>query len=163
MITQQESPVAADRNVIVQPRIQNPAAILPEAGPGIQALLTAAYRGGVPRKTTELVHLRVSQINGCSACLESGSRKSGESAERLATLPAWRHAPHFTEAERAALALAEEMTRLADRGDAVPDAVWNEAARHYDEKGLAALVLWTALVNLFNRFNVSTRQPAGNW
>jgi AhpD family alkylhydroperoxidase len=144
--------------------MKNPAALLPDAGPAIQTLITAAYRGGVPRKTLELVHLRVSQINGCSVCVDSGSRsakKFGESDERLFAVAAWRHAPYFSDAERAALALAESVTRLADRSDPVPDDVWNEASRHYDEKGLAALVLWIALGNLFNRFNVSTAQLAG--
>ena len=149
-----------------KPRMRNPAMVLPEVGPAIQALLAAVNQGGVSRKTLDLVHLRVSQINGCSACLEGGSRgakKAGETDERLHTVAAWRHAPHFSEAERAALALGEAATRLADRADAVPDEVWNEAARHYDEKGLAALVLWIALANVFNRLNVSTRQGSPSW
>jgi alkylhydroperoxidase family enzyme len=74
---------------------------------------------------------------------------------------AWREAPWFTDAERAALALAEAITRLADRPDAVPDPVWDEAARHYDEPQLAALILWIATTNLFNRLNATIREPAG--
>jgi len=108
--------------------------------------------------------LRVSQINACSACLDSGSRqakKAGETDERLFALAGWRHAPYYTDAERAALALGEAMTRLADGPDPVPDAIWNEAADYYDEKGLAALVLWIGLVNVFNRVNVATAQVAG--
>ena len=120
----------------------------------------------MPVTTLELVHLRASQINGCSFCVDLGAhnlKKAGETDERLFAVAAWREAPYFTDAERAALALAEAVTRLADQADPVPDAVWNEAARHYDEKGLAALVLMIATTNLFNRVNVTTRQPAGSW
>lgn len=148
----------------MEPRMKNPAMLFPEAGEAIQKLVAAAYRGGVPRQTLELVHLRVSQINGCGACLDSGSRqakKSGETDERLFALAGWRHAPYYSDAERAALELGEAMTRFADQPDAVPDPIWAEAASHYDEKGLAALVLWISLVNLFNRFNVATRVVAG--
>ena len=163
---QTTSTLAPEQPLTTTPRLANPAAILPDAGPAIQSLAAAAFRGGVPRRTLELVHLRVSQINGCSACVDSGSRgarQAGESDARLFAVAAWRHASCFTQSERAALALAEEITRLADRADAVPDEVWNEAARHYDEQGLAALVLWTAVSNLFNRLNVSTRQRPGSW
>ncbi|HWE31162.1 MAG TPA: carboxymuconolactone decarboxylase family protein, partial [Polyangia bacterium] len=111
-----------------------------------------------------LMHLRASQINGCSVCIDGGARqlkKAGETDERLFTVAAWREAPYFTDAERAALALAEAVTRLSDRADPVPDAIWNEAARHFDERTLAALVLAIGTVNLFNRANVTTRQVAG--
>jgi AhpD family alkylhydroperoxidase len=120
----------------------------------------------VPKPTLELVHLRASQINGCSACVDAGARsakKAGETDDRLFAVAAWREAPYFTDAERAALALAEAATRLADRADAVPDEVWDEAARHYDEQGLAALTLMIAVTNLFNRLNATTRQVAGAW
>jgi AhpD family alkylhydroperoxidase len=150
----------------MQPRISNPATIFPGATQGVQAMLKATREGGVAPTTLELVHLRTSQINGCSFCVDSGwrsARKAGESDERLFAVAAWREAPYFTDAERAALALAEAMTRLSDRSDPVPDAVWDEAARHYDEKGLAALVLMIATTNLFNRVNVATRQLAGSW
>jgi AhpD family alkylhydroperoxidase len=152
----------------MQPRMSNPATILPDATEGIQALIKATRKGGVPHKTLELVHLRASQINGCSFCVDSGARsarKTGETEERLATVAAWREAPYFTDAERAALALTEAVTRLADKADPVPDEIWNEAARHYDEKGLAALLLMIATTNLFNRLNAPTRQVAGsqNW
>ena len=112
------------------------------------------------------MHLRVSQINGCSACVDSGAkaaRKAGETEERLATVVAWREAPYFSDAERAALALAEAATRLADRPDPVPDGVWDDAADHFDEKGLAAIVLMIGVTNLFNRLNATTRQVAGAW
>ncbi len=149
----------------MQARMSNPVAILPNASEGIQALMKAAYKVGVPRKTLGLVHLRASQINGCSYCVDSGARsakKEGETDERLFAVAAWRETPYFTEAERAALALTEAATRLADQPDAVSDEIWNEAARHYDEKGLAAIVLMIATTNLFNRLNATTRQMAGN-
>ena len=88
---------------------------------------------------------------------------AGETDERLATVAAWRESPFFTDAERAALALAEATTRLSDRTDPVPDDVWEEAARHYDEKGLAAIILMIVTINIYNRLNVSTRQVAGAW
>ncbi|MEU4550121.1 carboxymuconolactone decarboxylase family protein [Nonomuraea dietziae] len=147
-------------------RMPNPVTVLPGAMQPLMKILEVAKQGGVPETTLELVHLRVSQVNGCSACVDGGSRtarKSGESEERLWAVTAWRETPYFTDAERAALALAESATRLADRPDAVPDQVWDEAARHYDERGLAALVLMIGATNLFNRLNASTRQIAGAW
>jgi AhpD family alkylhydroperoxidase len=144
--------------------MSNPATILPDATDGIQALLKATRKGGVPQAVLELVHLRASQINGCSFCVDSGVRnakRAGESDERLFAVSAWRDAPYFTDAERAALALTEAVTRLADRTDPVPDAIWDEAARRYDEQGLAALILMIATTNLFNRLNASTKQVAG--
>ena len=143
-------------------RMNNPATILPDASDGIQTLLKAVYKSGVPRKTLELVHLRASQINGCSFCVDSGARsakKAGETDERLFAVAAWRETPYFADAERAAL--AEAVTRLADRSDPVPDSIWEEAARHYEEKGLAAIILMIAITNLFNRVNITVRQPAG--
>jgi AhpD family alkylhydroperoxidase len=148
----------------MQARMKNPAEIIPEAMQAIQALNKATYQGGVPATTLALMHLRASQINGCSSCVQSGTthaRKSGETDDRLATVAAWRDAPYFTDAERAALALTEAVTRLADRPDPVPDQLWDEVAKHYDEQGLAALLLWIATSNVFNRLNISTRQIAG--
>jgi AhpD family alkylhydroperoxidase len=149
-----------------QPRMKNPAAIIPGAWQAIQAMHDSTGKGGVPAATLALVHLRASQINGCSSCVDSGSRgarKAGETDERLFAVAAWRDTPYFTAPERAALALTEAVTRLSDRADPVPDEVWDEAARHYDEKGLAALVLMIATTNVFNRLNVTTRQIAGSW
>src|SRR2546423_7329084 len=149
---------------MMQARMSNPTMILPEATRGIQALLRATRQGGVPSATLELVHLRASQINGCSYCVDSGARsakKAGETDERLFAVAAWRETPYFTDAERAALALAEAVTRLADRSDPVPDEIWEEATRHYDEKGLAAIILMIAMTNLFNRVNITVKQPAG--
>jgi AhpD family alkylhydroperoxidase len=149
----------------MQARMKNPTAVLPGANEAIKGLAAAAYKGSVQPKILQLVHLRASQINGCAWCVDSGARHAktaGETDERLfAVVAAWRDAPYFTDAERAALALAEAITRLVDNPDPVPDAIWDEAARHYDEKGLAALVLWIATTNLFNRLNATTRQVAG--
>ena len=150
----------------MQARIKNPAMIVPDAMQALQALGTCLENGGVPRRTLELVHLRASQINGCSVCVDGHhriARKTGETDERLFAVAAWRDAPYFTDAERAALALAEAVTRLSDRADPVPDEVWNEAVRHYDERALASLVLAIASVNVWNRLNVATRQVAGEW
>ena len=149
----------------MQARMSNPAMILPDAMNAIQTLLKATRKGGVPSATLELVHLRASQINGCSFCVDSGARsakKAGETDERLFAVAAWREAPYFTDAERAALALTEAVTRLADRADPVPDSIWDEATRYYDEQGLAALILMIATTNLFNRHNATTRQVAGS-
>ncbi len=150
----------------MQPRMGHPAMILPDAMATLQALGACVGKGGVPSPTLELVHLRASQINGCSVCLDGHARiakKNGEADERLFTLAAWRDAPYFSDAERAALALTEAVTRLSDRTDPVPDEVWDEAARHYDEAALAALVLAIANINVWNRLNVATRQVAGEW
>ncbi|GGU35248.1 carboxymuconolactone decarboxylase family protein [Streptomyces violascens] len=148
----------------MQARMPNPAQVIPSAMPAILNVIKAAQEGGVDGSTLELVHLRASQINGCAPCVYGGiasARKNGVSEDQLATVVTWREAPYFSDAERAALALAEAATRLADRPDAVSDEVWDEAARHYDEKGLASLVLMIGVTNLFNRLNASTRQIAG--
>ncbi len=114
---------------------------------------------------TELVLLRASQINGCSVCVDMhtrGARRGGETEERLHAVAAWRDTAHFSDAERAAPALAESVTRLSDRPDPVPDEVWDEAARHSDEVALASLLVAIGLINFFNRINVATRQGAGS-
>jgi len=149
----------------MQSRMPNPVAILPDALKAMHAL-GAAADAGVPAKTRELIHLRASQINGCGVCVDMHPRiakKAGETDERLFAVAAWRETPYFTEAERAALALTEAVTRLADKPDPVPDEIWNEAARHYDEKALAALLVSIGVINVWNRFNAATRQIAGNW
>lgn len=146
------------------PRMKNPAAVLPGATPALLELVRIANQGGVPEEILGLVHLRASQINGCSFCVIGGAVKAkeqGESDERLFAVAAWREAPYFSDAERAALALAESATRLADSSDPVPDDVWAEAAAHFDEKQLASIVLWVGVTNLFNRLNAVTRQPGG--
>jgi AhpD family alkylhydroperoxidase len=139
--------------------------ILPGVMQSLQGLAKSAEKSGVPAATLELTHLRASQINGCSVCVDMSVRfnKAGESQERLILVSAWQDAPFFNDAERAALALSEAVTRLSDRSDPVPDDIWNEAKRHYNEPQLAALILWIATTNLWNRLNVSTRQVAGEW
>jgi AhpD family alkylhydroperoxidase len=147
-------------------RMKNPALVIPEAMTAIQALVASTQKGGVDEMTLGLVHMRASQINGCSFCVDYGwknGKNAGESEERLFAVAAWRESPHFNDAERAALALAECVTRLADRPDPVPDEIWEEAARHYDEAGLSALLLMIATTNVFNRLNVATHQRAGSW
>ena len=123
------------------------------------------YAGGVPPQTLELVHLRASQLNSCSACVDAGvasAAKAGVSPEKLLTLAAWYEDPRFDDAERAALALTEAATRLSDRPGAVTDEIWAEAARHYDERQLGALALMVAITNFFNRLNTTFLVPAGN-
>lgn len=149
----------------IRARMTNPAMVLPDAMRALLALGKAANKGGVPPRTVLLVQLRASQINGCSYCVDMHARdlkKAGETDERIFAVSAWREALYFTDAERAALALAEAATRLSDRADAVSDEIWEEAARHYDEQALAALVIEIALINAWNRLTVTTRQPAGS-
>ena len=148
----------------MEARLKNPATIVPGAMQAIQALIASVHKAGTPPEILHLAHLRASQINGCGPCVDGGvkqARQAGESEERLFAVSAWRDTPYFSDAERAALALAEAMTRLDDRSDPVPDHVWAEAAKHYDERALSGLVLWIATTNLFNRVNVTTRQVAG--
>jgi AhpD family alkylhydroperoxidase len=149
----------------MQARMSNPVMIVPDAMQAMLALATCTGKGGVPTRTLDLVYLRASQINGCSLCVEMHARdlrKIGETDERLFAVAAWREAPYFTDAERAALALAEAATRLSDRADPVSDEVWDEVARHYDEQARAALVIAIAGINAWNRLNVTTRQVAGS-
>jgi AhpD family alkylhydroperoxidase len=150
----------------MQARIETPALTLPGTLEAVRTISRATETCGVPRSTLELVHLRVGQINGCSVCVDLHSRmleKLGESHVRIFMLAAWREASYYTEAERAALTLAEAATRLSDQADAVPDDVWSEAARHFSEAALGALVVSIALANFFNRVNVATRQVSGDW
>ena len=155
----------------MQPRITSPALSVPGAFDALQALSkaanAAATKAGVPQSTVELIHLRASQINRCAVCLDLGCRvakKRGEPMDdRLLMLSAWQDTAYFDEAERAALALTEAATRLSDRENAVSDEVWNQAAKHYDEPGLAALVLHIAVINAWNRLNVTSGQQAGEW
>jgi AhpD family alkylhydroperoxidase len=150
----------------MQSRMTNPAMILPDAMQALQDLAKSPQKGGVRSRTRDLVYLRASQINGCGVCVElhsSDLRKAGETDERLFAVAAWRDAPYFSDAERAALALTEAVTRLSDRPDPVPDEIWDEAARHYDERELAALIVAIANINVWNRLNVATRQVTGEW
>ncbi len=150
----------------MQARMSNPAMIVPDAMKALHALGASAEKAGVPSRTILISQLRASQINGCSVCVDMHSRdlkKAGETDERLFAVAAWRDAPYFTDAERAALALTEAVTRLSDRADPVPDEIWDEAVRHYDQPRLAALIISIALINVWNRLNVTTRQVAGEW
>jgi AhpD family alkylhydroperoxidase len=141
----------------------------PISGKLMKHLVAAAGVVGassLPYATQELVNLRCSQINGCGFCTDMHTKDAvaaGESQLRLNLVAAWREATCFTEAERAALELAEEGTRLADASGGVSDEVWANAAKHYDEEQLLALVAQIALINSFNRLNVITRQPAGDY
>ena len=148
----------------MQARMNHPVMVLPDAMKALLALSKAAHAGSVPGTTHQLILLRVSQINGCSVCVDMHARElkeAGESDERIWGVGAWRESAYFTDAERAALALAECVTRLADRTDPVPDAVWDDAADHYDEQELAALLLTISAINVWNRLNAATRQPVG--
>jgi AhpD family alkylhydroperoxidase len=147
----------------MESRIQAPAT-QPNITNAVQLLFKEVYAGGVSPEILELVHLRVSQINGCSACVDAGvasSTKAGVSSTKLATVAAWYENPLFDDAERAALALAEAATRLSDRPGAVTDEIYAEAKRHFDERQLGALVLMVAITNFFNRINTTFRVPAG--
>ena len=150
----------------MQARIKNPAVTIPGVLEALQQLGASATSAGIPETTLYMVNLRASQINGCSVCVDIHSRElehAGESPERILMVAAWREAPYFSDAERAALALTEAATRLADNPDPVPDEVWDEAARHYSEPQLAALVVAIAAINAFNRLNATTRQITGAW
>ena len=147
-------------------RLNNATAVNAQAVQALYALGNAIEKSGLSRELTGLVQMRASQINGCAVCLDMHAREmklAGETDERLHAIAGWRDAPYFNDAERAALALTEAVTRLSDRPDPVPDDVWNEAARHFNEQELANLVLAIGLIHVWNRLNVATRQVAGEW
>ena len=150
----------------MEARMTHPVFAVPAALKALTAYSSAGTGLGVSAETIEMINLRASQINGCSVCVQLHSanlKKEGTSDERLYAVAAWRDAPYFTEAERAALELTELVTRVADRGDPVPDEVWENAARHYDEQGLSALLIAITSINVWNRLNAATRQVAGEW
>ena len=150
----------------MQARMKNPVMVLPDALQALFALNKAIEDVGVPYVVLKMVHLRASQINGCSVCVDMHARelkKAGESDDRIFAVGAWYDAPYFSDAERAALALTEAATRLSDRPDPVPDAIWADAAKHFDERALSALLLAIGVINVWNRLNVSVRQVAGQW
>jgi AhpD family alkylhydroperoxidase len=149
---------------MLQSRMKKSALISPEILKHLLAVGAAAKKAGVPERTLNLMYLRASQINGCTFCMDmhvKEAKMAGETDERLHTVAGFREAPWFSDAERAALALTESATRLSDREDAVPDAVWDQAAKYYEEAALSALVLNIAMINFWNRLNVTTRQIAG--
>ena len=125
-----------------------------------------AIESTLPAETAFLCMIRASQINGCSVCTDMHTKDAahaGETADRLNLIAAWREATVFTDAERAALELTEQGTRIADAAGGVPDEVWANAAKHYDDDQLAALVSLIAVINAYNRLNVIVRQPVGNY
>jgi AhpD family alkylhydroperoxidase len=143
--------------------MKQPVFVLPEALTALKSLSDVVTKSTVPQTTVELINMRASQINGCGVCGDGHwriARELGETDERLFAVAAWRETPYFTDAERAALALTEAVTRIADTVEPVPDAIWDEAVRHYDEEQLAAIVLAIASINVWNRLNVATRQVA---
>ncbi|MEU3985337.1 carboxymuconolactone decarboxylase family protein [Streptomyces sp. NPDC026672] len=136
----------------------------PEVYGAIQQLNKAIHAGGVDRRLLSLIHLRASQINGCSPCVFASidaAKKAGETDERLHNVVAWRETPFYTDEERAALALAEAATRLQDGAPGVTDEIWDAAADHFTEQQLNAIILEIALTNFFNRINRTTREQAG--
>ncbi|CAM5698806.1 carboxymuconolactone decarboxylase family protein [Streptomyces purpurascens] len=149
----------------MQARMTNPAYVLPGAMKGIGGIFQAIGEGGLRQELAEIVGLRTSQINGCGACVHGHTvnlRKAGVSEERISAVAAWRHAPFFSDAERAALKLTEAVTRLADLSEEpVPDALWDEVADHFDEKELSGLILTVSLTNMFNRINTTIQEPVG--
>lgn len=147
-------------------RMKSPVFVLPNALQTVLALNKPVEHGNVAASTLKFIDLRASQINGCGLCVDMHSqelKKMGQSEERIFGVAAWRDAPFYTDAERAALALTEAVTRLSDREDPVPDSVWDEATKHYDETQLAAVLLNIAKINVWNRLNVPTRQPSNAW
>jgi AhpD family alkylhydroperoxidase len=147
-------------------RMANPAVVIPEAMEALMAVNRAVAGAGVDGKLLALSHLRASQINGCAPCVAGGvyqATQSGVTADQVHAVAVWRETPWFNEEERAALALTEAVTRLADQTDAVPDELWDQAAKHFDQKELAALLLNIAMTNAFNRLNAPTRQQVGKW
>lgn len=147
-------------------RMNNPALVIPETMKAMYALKSSTEKRGVPDSTLRLIELRASQINGCSVCVDMHAREMkqhGEADERLFSVAAWHDAPYFDDAERAALALTEALTRLDRGAESVPDALWNDARRHYDETAMAALVVAIAAINVWNRLNIATRQVSGAW
>lgn len=150
---------------MMEPRMTNPAMVLPAAMKSLIGFGNAAQGAGVPKDTLDLMHMRVSQINGCALCVGlhvDDLKKTGEWDERLLYVAVWREATCFTDAERAAIALAEAVTRIADHPETVNDEIWEQAAKHYSESELAALLVSIAATNAWNRLNVSTRQLAGS-
>jgi AhpD family alkylhydroperoxidase len=149
----------------MEARMKNPVYVVPGALQALQGF-SATFKDRLPADTVDLVNLRASQINGCSVCVEMHAvslKDQGLPGEKIYAVGAWRESPYFTDAERAALALTESLTRISDRSDAVSDEVWSEAEEFYEPSQLAALILTIATINTWNRLNVATRQVAGAW
>jgi AhpD family alkylhydroperoxidase len=140
------------------------ATVNPDVVSAIQLLDKAVRSSGIDPKVTELVHLRVSQINGCAPCVHAGiahAKKLGETDERLHAVAVWRESPFFGDAERAALDLAEAATRIEDGQPGVGDAAWQAATEHFAQPEISSILLCVALTNFFNRINRALRTPAG--
>ena len=147
-------------------RMPNPAVLVPGAMPALVAVTAAVAGAGTDGGLLALSRLRTSQINGCGRGVAGGvdqARRHGATTDQLLALAAWRQSPWFSDEERAALALAEAATRLADRPDPVPDHVWDRAAKHFDQQELAALLLTVAITNAVDRLDAPTRQQSGSW
>ena len=151
----------------MEPRMKQPVLVLPAAMQALQALARSTRSADLPDTTRYLVHLRASQINGCAVCVDMHSKElhnAGEPDERLWAVAAWRDSPHFTEPERAALAMTEALTRLPDNPETVTDEIWQETTKHYNEQQTAALLIEIAHINVWNRLNAATRQiPGAAW
>lgn len=152
---------------MVQPRMNHPVYVNPAAMDALQALHKSTQVDGLSPSLHAMVHLRASQINGCSGCVQIHSREmkhAGEPDHRIYAIGAWRDTEYFSDAERAALALTEALTRMADRPDPVSDELWDEVSRSFDETQRAALLISIASINVWNRLNVSIRQaPPKEW
>ncbi|MEU9035349.1 carboxymuconolactone decarboxylase family protein [Streptomyces sp. NPDC048352] len=156
----------------MQSRVKDPALVLPDALTSIGSYFKSVNQGALSEQLPEIVALRASQVNGCGDCVHThvrNLRRAGESDERVAAVAAWREAPFFTDAERAALELAEEVTRLADLAsdavpdavrDAVPDELWEQLSAHFDEQQLSALILSIGVTNMFDCRTIAVREPA---
>lgn len=150
----------------MQPRMKHPVFVLAGAREALLAVAKHVEASGLDRKVNEMVNVRAGQINGCSPCVDMHTRmlrKLGETDQRIFNIATWRETPYYSDAERAALAYAEAATRLADRSEAVPDAIWKEVSNHFSESALAGLVLTIATANLWNRLNVPTQQQTGDF
>lgn len=146
------------------PRLSPDAVRSADAVAGVQQILKSIYAAGVSRQTLELVHMRASQINGCNPCIAYALKSADNSdLKRFAELPSYRESLLFDDGERAAIRLTEAITRLADHPDVVTDEIWAEAAEHYDEPGLSAIVSMAALTNFFNRVNTTLRVQPDSW
>ena len=147
----------------MQARMTNPAFVLPEAMQAMFAL-NKSIEDKLPLRTRKLVHLRASQINGCSVCVDMHAKElqhGGAPLDHIFAVAAWRETPFFSDAERAVLELTEHLTRLADRPDPVPDAVWDKVTKHFSQPEIAALLVDIAQINSWNRFNVAVRMMVG--
>jgi len=150
--------------VAIKARMPHPAFLLEGGFDALAGLSKVAGSTDLPEELLHLVHLRASQINGCSWCtIEHAKemRADGAGEERVFGVAAWREAPLFTAGERAALALTEALTRIADKADPVPDELWAEVSAQFDKRQLSALILAISAINVWNRINVAIRQPAG--